>query len=265
MTDNEVGWLALLVFVIGCLLIVWIYSHGGGRGNNERADYNEPSYGQPGFERNDRRYTPQPTLSIVRIDEYFMIPLANFNLKDGVVTDGEVSFQSSSGNVHTLDIMNQTCSCPFFQNNYLAQYPKGSFPRLCNHLFTALFERDAIDEYDHAWDAIRGRPHKPMLLLKCQHPAEGFLIGIGYQNNEWADVYWVGGKKPGRSPDPNRTFGWSMRQKRWSYGSAPVGAGGFRRCFEFVDGVKFRYEWGEPKVLIEISDKNQRRLARGIR
>jgi hypothetical protein len=140
--------------------------------------------------------------------------------------------RGSAQEPYKVDLVEFTCTCPDFEHR--RRRSVNTFGRLCKHLVTVLnrngaFENDkwkkAIAETGH------GGPVRAWIIKRKDSPPALMTVSSG---NEWVNVYAPSLRKGERIANATgkiRRYGWSVQEKRWSYGESPPGARELRSLF----------------------------------
>lgn len=127
---------------------------------------------------------------------------------------------------YQLDLEQAQCSCKSWENRQ--QFPLGDPRRLCHHLVYAYRKRNLIQGNDKWAEAIieneQGVPLKSWLARLQSAPDA--LVTKG-SSDEWLNVFAhekKSGERIAEASGPIRRYGWSMIEKRWSYGVSVAGA-----------------------------------------
>lgn len=140
--------------------------------------------------------------------------------------------RGSAQEPYKVNLADLTCTCPDFEHR--RRRPANTFAHLCKHLVAVLnrngaFENDkwkkAIAEDDH------GGPIRAWMIERNDSPPALVTISSG---NEWVNVYAPSVRKGERIANASgkiRRYGWSVQEKRWSYGESPPGARELRSLF----------------------------------
>lgn len=148
-----------------------------------------------------------------------------------------------SGETYIVDPIEQTCTCPDFKSRQ--EYPKNYFGRWCKHILRVLNDAEAFRASDFWHRAIAssgfGGPYVAAFIHMNPNPPVMITFG---KNTEWVNIF-AKTKRTGetiKNPTGHaRCFGWSVAERRWSYGDAPPGARELRKflcdleSFELLD------------------------------
>lgn len=146
----------------------------------------------------------------------------------------------SSGSVYDVSLSDQSCDCPDFVEHRALQ-PKDHFSRWCKHIIWRAEEAGAFVDANPWQKAIvdhgRGGP-LGAFLIELPHNQE-FLTTVG-TSRTWIDVYAktaLPGEKLPLLTGPIAQYGWSIVEKRWSYGQAPRGAKNIKQLLTQIEAI----------------------------
>ncbi len=160
-------------------------------------------------------------------------------LKNSAMTVTVPSFRSI-GKRYTVSLAAQTCSCADFLETRRS-FAENYFSRWCKHIIAAANDVGAFGEANlwHKAIANEGAGGPVAAFLITPPDGQDFLATIG-ASREWINVF-VRTARPGEKlpnlTGPVRQFGWSLSEKRWSYGSAPRGAGNIRKLLSQIEAI----------------------------
>lgn len=170
-----------------------------------------------------------------------MMPFSLFC--DGLVGRSEdtvVPSFSWSGQTYRVSLANQTCTCLDFVE-LRHDCPPNHFSRWCKHIITVANRMHYFVGCDAWHKAIAkegaGGPFAAFLIASPS--TQEFLATIG-SSRDWINIF-VRTAFPGQIlpnlTGPIKQFGWSIGEKRWSYGIAPRGARDIRKLLVQIEGM----------------------------
>lgn len=148
----------------------------------------------------------------------------------------EVASGSGSGESYEVDLRSLTCTCPDFARR--KREPEDSLSRCCKHLLSELSSRGLFQECDKWTRAVVesgfGAPMASWLINLDTAPE---VLATASSDSNWLNVFAHGKRKGERIREASggiERFGWSVEEKRWSYGDGPPGAGELRKILKQV-------------------------------
>jgi hypothetical protein len=147
-----------------------------------------------------------------------------------------VRSHSDNAITYEVDLSGPSCSCPDWKGAR-SHLPKGSPSRCCKHILDA-FGRVEPPEGWPGWlgafleQGWKSHPARRWFVIRVE--SSFCLASVG--GNDWSDVFLV-------VADRYQRFGYSVAERRWSYGQAPSEAAEVERAIlsalsatEIVDG-----------------------------
>ncbi len=151
----------------------------------------------------------------------------------------DIEVQGLSG-TYLVSSAHQTCTCADFQSRRARDL--GTMGRLCKHLLRELNSRGCFAQASQWHQAIaadgHGGPISAWLLRRTSSPV--VLITLS-NNKEWINVYANTkrkGEKISNASGRIAAFGWSVCDKRWSYGDGPPGARELRSLLSVIESTR---------------------------
>jgi hypothetical protein len=165
--------------------------------------------------------------------------LQSDSLKGETATLSVPSF-SSFGKSYSVSLASQTCACLDFVETR-SGFAENYFSRWCKHIIAAANETGVFERasFWHRAIASEGGGGPIAAFLISPPAAQDFLTTVG-ASREWINVYARTARPRETLPNlsgPVRQYGWSLEGKRWSYGTAPKGAGIIRMLLSQIEAI----------------------------
>jgi hypothetical protein len=173
-------------------------------------------------------------------DNAFQPAVLRFPLGDLPYSLDPISVPSGGYNSQTYQLDIGTLGCTCQSGQIRSQFPARDARRICHHLMPYLRNHGLIHGGDH-WaqvliDQGEGAPLDAWTLRLNTAPP--ILITRG-TSPLWLNIF-ARSKRPGeriaQASGPIERYGWSLLEKRWSYGEGPPGAGEARRLIIAATG-----------------------------
>lgn len=149
--------------------------------------------------------------------------------------------ENSNGVNYSISLDDQSCTCPDFAKMRRRLQPRDHFSRWCKHLVRELHDRELI-EFENSWQETiaalgYGGPFKAYQVFLTTAPNVVLTIK---PDTEWINVLGRkrrAGEKIIEASGPVAEYGWSLKEKRWSYGQGPAGAGELRKTLLRIEST----------------------------
>jgi len=165
----------------------------------------------------------------------------------GIERGQPVEVESSQGNAtYLVNPAVLTCTCIDWKRRAGFTH---DLARCCKHLQAVLVEQgllEAANEWERALlEQVRG----PTAAWRIELESAPAVVLATSASSEWVDVLArtkQRGEKISEASGKIESFGWNVREQRWSYGEGPPGSRELRSVFKRYDGSPRSLSAGGP-------------------